>query len=139
MVLEGPYKTNKDQCNIKYIYLVRSPTNQPNKSAMVHPTNVLRHNKLSTPKLRIIWNFVVHSFWNELGSLWRGQLVHYIHFLGNFCLVLFVSSPIWLGTRNETCNILESKCFGHVEPSRIMIMTPKLITKLGFGFGIIIS
>jgi hypothetical protein len=42
----------------------------------------------------------------------------------------------YLFSRSETCNILELKCFGHVEPSRIMIMTPKFIMKLGFGFGI---
>jgi hypothetical protein len=51
-------------------------------------------------------------------------------------MVLFVSSLTRLRTRSETCNILVLGCLGCVEPNRIMIMTPKPIVKLGFGFGI---
>jgi hypothetical protein len=42
----------------------------------------------------------------------------------------------YLFSRNKTCNILELKCFGHVEPSRIVIVTPNPIMKLGFSFSI---
>ncbi len=51
-------------------------------------------------------------------------------------MALLVLGRTRLGTRNETSNILVLRCFGHVELSRIVIVTLKLITKLGFGFGI---
>jgi hypothetical protein len=41
-----------------------------------------------------------------------------------------------LKTRNEACNILVLKCLGLVEFNRVVIVTPKLITKIGFGLGI---
>jgi hypothetical protein len=49
---------------------------------------------------------------------------------------LLVLNPIGLGTRNETRNILVLGCFGRVKPSKVMIVTPKLIVKLGLGFGV---
>ncbi len=39
-------------------------------------------------------------------------------------------------TRNEACNILVLKCLGPVEFNRVMIVTPKPITKLGFDLNI---
>ncbi len=48
-------------------------------------------------------------------------------------MTIFISGPIRLGTRSETCKLV---FFGRVEPSRVLIMTPKHIMKLGFGFGI---
>jgi hypothetical protein len=59
-------------------------------------------------------------------------------FLGNFCAMLLVLSFTRLGTRSETCNILVSGCIGHVEPSRVRIIMPKIMTKLRFGFDIIL-
>ncbi len=58
-------------------------------------------------------------------------------FFKKLCVALLVVGPTRLETRSEACNILVLGCFGHVEPNRIMIVTPKPITKLGFGFGII--
>ncbi len=52
-------------------------------------------------------------------------------------MVLLVVGPSRLKTKSETCNILVLECFGRVKPNRIVIMTPKPIAKLGFGFGII--
>ncbi len=52
-------------------------------------------------------------------------------------MVLLVSGLIGLGAKSEACNILVSRCFGHVEPSIVVIITPKFIAKLGFGFGIL--
>jgi hypothetical protein len=43
------------------------------------------------------------------------------------------SGPIRQRTRSETCKLVS---FGRVEPNRILIMTPKHIMKLGFGFTI---
>jgi len=60
------------------------PIDQPTKNTMACPTNMKKHNKFSIAKLGIVWNFVVHSFWSGLGSLWSGQLIHYNHFLGIF-------------------------------------------------------
>jgi hypothetical protein len=57
-------------------------------------------------------------------------------FLGNFCEKLFVLGFTRLGTRSETYNILVSGCIGHVEPSRVRVIMPKIMTKLKFGFGI---
>ncbi len=51
-------------------------------------------------------------------------------------MALLVSSPIGLGTKSEASNILALSCLGHVELSRIMIITLRPIAKLGFGFGI---
>jgi hypothetical protein len=107
--------------------LVVHRINQTIKNTMVHSTNMWKHNKLSIAKLGIVWNFVVHNFWSGLGSLWRGQLIHYSHFLGNFCVVLFISSFTRLGTRSETCNIFVLRCLGHVKPNRVVNMTPKPI------------
>jgi len=53
-------------------------------------------------------------------------------------VVLLISSFTRLGTRSETCNILVLGCFGHVEPNRVMIVTPKPIIKLRFGFSIML-
>jgi hypothetical protein len=51
----------------------------------------LKIKKLKIKKLKIK-NFVdiVHSYYNGLGSLWKGYLIHHICFLGNFCIVLFI-------------------------------------------------
>ncbi len=51
-------------------------------------------------------------------------------------MALLISSFTRLGTRSETCNILVLRCFGHVEPNRVVIMTLKPIMKLGFDFSI---
>ncbi len=51
-------------------------------------------------------------------------------------MVLFVSDLAKLRTRNEACNVLVLKCLGPVESNRVLIMAPKPIVKLGFGFGI---
>jgi hypothetical protein len=48
-------------------------------------------------------------------------------------MTLLILSPIGLGTRSAACNIFVVRCF---DPNIIMIMTPKLIVKLKFGFGI---
>ncbi len=52
-------------------------------------------------------------------------------------MVLLVSSLLGLKARSETYNIFVLRCFGHVEPNIVMIITPKFIAKLGFGFGIL--
>jgi hypothetical protein len=52
-------------------------------------------------------------------------------------VALLVSNLTGLGTRSETANILALSCFGHVELSRIMIITFRPIVKLEFGFGIL--
>jgi hypothetical protein len=44
--------------------------------------------------------------------------------------------PIYNCANNSHFNILALKCLSLVESSRLMIMTPRHITKLGFGFGI---
>ncbi len=49
---------------------------------------------------------------------------------------IFVLDPGRLGTSSEACNILVLECLGRVKPSGVMIMTPKLITKLRFVLGI---
>jgi hypothetical protein len=54
-------------------------------------------------------------------------------------MALLVSSPTRLGTMNEASNILVLRCFGHVELSRIVIVTLKPIAKLGFGFCIALA
>ncbi len=62
------------------------------------------------------------------------RVINLLHsFFRIFCVTLFISGPIKLGTRSETCKLVS---FGCVEPNRILIMTPKHIMKLGFGFGI---
>jgi hypothetical protein len=50
--------------------------------------------------------------------------------------MFLVSDLAKLITRNETCNILVLKCLGLVESSRVVIVTPMLIAKLGFGLSI---
>jgi hypothetical protein len=51
-------------------------------------------------------------------------------------VMFFVLDFARLGTRSEACNILVLECIGCVEPSRVVIMTPKPIAKLKFGLGI---
>ncbi len=51
-------------------------------------------------------------------------------------MALLISSFTRLRIRSETCNILVLRCFSHVQLNRVMIVTPKLIMKLGFGFSI---
>ncbi len=51
-------------------------------------------------------------------------------------MAILILSFTRLGTRSETCNILVLKCLGHVEPNSVMIVSPKPIMKLGFGFSI---
>ncbi len=46
-------------------------------------------------------------------------------------------AKLGLRANNEACNILVLKCFGFVKPSNIVIVTPKPIAKLQFGFGIL--
>jgi len=53
-------------------------------------------------------------------------------------VALLISSFIRLGTRSESCNILVLRCLGHVEPNRVVIVTPKPIMKLGFSFNIML-
>ncbi len=48
-------------------------------------------------------------------------------------MTLLISGPTRLRTRRETYKLVS---FGRVEPNRVLIMTPKHIMKLGFGFGI---
>jgi hypothetical protein len=52
-------------------------------------------------------------------------------------VVLLVSDLIRLRARSETYNIFVLRCLGHVEPNIVVIITPKFIAKLGFGFGIL--
>ncbi len=49
---------------------------------------------------------------------------------------LLISSPLGLGTKNETSNILALGCLGHVEPNIVMIVPIKPLVKLRFGFDI---
>jgi hypothetical protein len=50
--------------------------------------------------------------------------------------MLPISSPLGLGTKSETYNILALGCLCHVEPNTIVIMPFKPLMKLRFGFGI---
>ncbi len=60
-------------------------------------------------------------------------------FLRNFCATLLISSPTRLRTKSITCNILVLGWqLSHAKPSRVMIVTLKPITKLGFGFDIML-
>ncbi len=51
-------------------------------------------------------------------------------------MVFLVLDLVKQRTRSETCNILVLKCLGPIESSKIVIMTPMPITKLGFSLGI---
>ncbi len=51
-------------------------------------------------------------------------------------MVFFVFDLAKLRIRNEVCNIVILKCLGPIVYGRVMIVTPKPITKLGFGLGI---
>ncbi len=51
-------------------------------------------------------------------------------------MALFVSNLAKLRTRSEACNILVLKCLGLVEFSRVVIVTPKPMAKLGFDLNI---
>ncbi len=53
-------------------------------------------------------------------------------------MVLLISSFTRLGTRSEARNILVLRCLGHVEPNRVVIVTPKPIMELRFGFSIML-
>ncbi len=66
---------------------------------------------------------VVHSYWSELGSLWREYLVHHNWFLENFCATLLTSNPLGLGTKSETYNVLALKYLSCVELNIVMIIT----------------
>ncbi len=47
-------------------------------------------------------------------------------------MALFVSSPIGMGTRSEDIKIV-------LKPSRVMLTTSKIMTKLMFGVGIMLE
>jgi len=47
-----------------------------------------------------------------------------------------VSGPTKLREKNENYNILVLGCIGHIEPSRVVMMTSKIMAKLRFGIGI---
>jgi hypothetical protein len=79
---------------------------------------------------------LIHNYWNGLGFLWRGYLVHHNCLLGNICTTLLISSPLGLGTKNETYNVLALRCLGNVEPNTLVIVQLKPLVKLKFGFGI---
>lgn len=48
----------------------------------------------------------------------------------------FVSGLTRLREKNEDYNILVVRCIGCVEPSIVVMMTSKIMTKLKFGIGI---
>ncbi len=51
-------------------------------------------------------------------------------------MAFFVSDLAKLKTKSEACIILVLKCLGLVESNKVVIVTPMLITKIGFGLGI---
>ncbi len=51
-------------------------------------------------------------------------------------MAFFVSCLAKLRTRSETCNIFVLKCLSIVESNRVVIVTPRPISKLEFGLGI---
>jgi len=51
-------------------------------------------------------------------------------------VVLLISNPPRLGTKNEAYNFLTLGCLSHVEPNTIVIVPFKLLGKLKFGFSI---
>jgi hypothetical protein len=51
-------------------------------------------------------------------------------------VAFLVSNLAKLKAKNVTCNIFILKCLSLIEFNRVMIVTPKPITKIGFGLGI---
>ncbi len=136
LVLECLYKENKSQCNIKYIFnQVTQPTNQPKALWCIlktceNTTNFSSQNEISLEILLYItcevdWvsceegNQYIKVIFQE--SFVRHYLSQVLHDQGQGVkLVIF----------------LYLKCLGHVEPNRVVIITPKPILKLKFSFGI---
>jgi hypothetical protein len=48
-------------------------------------------------------------------------------------VVLFISNPLGLGTKNETYNVLTLRCISCVEPNIVMIVPFKPLVKFRFG------
>jgi hypothetical protein len=53
--------------------------------------------------------------------------------LENFCVVLFVFSPIGQEIRSEDYDILVLRCIGCIEPHIVVMMASKTMVQLGFG------